>query len=95
MVCVTVRHWLAEHTEPWVVCCLKQKDLEDMTVSCFIGFMANARLGHSSLALFKTARRYTGITKVCMSLGSIMELGVFFFFYFYYYYYYYYYCYYY
>ena len=42
---VTVKHWHAKDTEPWVIMFLMTKDLENMRVNGLISLVANTRLG--------------------------------------------------
>ena len=70
---VTVKHWQAKDTEPWVIMFLMTKDLENMRVNGLKSLVANTRLGTICQPHFKTARRYYGSIKIYVSLGTIIE----------------------
>ena len=70
---VTVEHWHAKDTEPWVITFLMTKDLENMRVNGLISLVANTRLGIIHQPHFKRARRCYGCIKIYISLGTIIE----------------------
>ena len=51
----------------------KPKDLENIRVNGLRSLIANSRLGIIPYPHFKIARRYSGTTKIYVSLGTIME----------------------